>query len=136
MKAYVEFIKTIEENPYHPVPTDDYPKLFDFEITREGVTYYARLKKEWSDGDLTERESMYLGMLHLAYAVYNKSPKECKDWQAYMFLIGKRMDTDDDTKTTLLQMGCIVNNSKYDPKLLKSHLIWKGKNMGTMDAEI
>ncbi len=126
MMGYPEFVGIMEENPYYPVLIKDYPKLFDFEPTAAGLTYFQRLRKEWSEGDLSDRECLYLGMLHLAYATSMKSARECKEWQAYMFLLGVRPDLEGQgIKTTLKQMGCIRDNPAYDPKLYKRHILWK-----------
>lgn len=128
MNTCVEFMAKIEENPYYPVSISQYPDMFDFELTKKGLVYFERLKKEWSEGELSDRECLYLGMLHLAYATAMKSIKECKNWQAYMFLIGEKIDLEcSDTKTELKQMGCITDNPNYNPKLYKSHLLWKNK---------
>ena len=134
MKAHVEFMTKIEENPYYPVAIEDYPKLFDFEMTEKGFIYFQRLKKEWSTNELSDKECLYLGMLHLAYATAMKSIKECKNWQAYMFLIGEKIDLENsDTKIILKQMGCIIDNPEYNPKLYKSHLLWKNKIFAVID---
>ena len=134
MKAHVEFMTKIEENPYYPVAIEDYPKLFDFEMTEKGFIYFQRLKKEWSTNELSDKECLYLGMLHLAYATAMKSIKECKNWQAYMFLIGEKIDLENsDTKIVLKQMGCIIDNPEYNPKLYKSHLLWKNKIFAAID---
>lgn len=134
MKAHVEFMTKIEENPYYPVAIEDYPKLFDFELTSKGFIYFERLKKEWSSNELSDKECLYLSMLHLAYATAMKSVKECKNWQAYMFLIGKKIDLDNSgIKETLIQMGCIIDNPEYSPKLYKTHLLWKNKIFAVID---
>ena len=135
MKAHIEFMTKIEENPYYPVAIEDYPKLFDFELTQKGFIYFERLKKQWSTSELSEREALYLGLLHLAYATAMKSIKECKNWQAYMFLIGKKFEVENsEAKVTLMQMGCIQNNPEYNPKLYKSHLLWKNKIFSMIDS--
>jgi len=135
MKAHVEFMTKIEENPYYPVGIEDYPKLFDFQLTSKGFIYFERLKKEWSTGELSDKECLYLGMLHLAYATAMKNVKECKNWQAYMFLIGEKVDLDNsEIKITLIQMGCIEDNPDYNPKLYKSHLLWKNKIFAAIDS--
>ena len=135
MQEQIEFITRLSENPYYPVSVDNYPRLFDFEITSNGIIYFERLKKEWSSEDeISEKQCMYLSMLHLAYAVSKKDVKECHNWQAFMFLIEKRIDLEDcNIKETLKQMGCIRDNPNYNPKLYKSHIIWKNKILSVID---
>ena len=51
-----------------------------------------------------------------------------------MFLIGEKIDLENsDTKITLKQMGCIQDNQEYNPKLYKSHLVWKNKIFAEID---
>lgn len=135
MQKQIEFMMRLSENPYYPVPIDEYPKLFDFQITPNGKIYFERLKKQWSSKEISDTEQLYLSMLHLGYSTSMRNVKECHNWQAYMFLIGKRQDLDDfKIKETLKQMGCITDNPDYNPKLYKSHLLWKNKILSTIDS--
>jgi hypothetical protein len=135
MKEHIDFMMKIAENPYYPVPIEEYPKLFDFNITPEGLIYFERLKNELSSrNELSENESLYLCLLHLAYATSVKSVEECHNWQEFIFKIGKNVDLDKPRiKETLKQMGCIVDDLNYNPKLYKSHLLWKNKMLATID---
>jgi len=135
VQKQIEFMMRLSENPYYPVPIDEYPKLFDFQITPNGKIYFERLKKQWSSKEISDTEQLYLSMLHLGYSTSMRNVKECHNWQAYMFLIGKRQDLDDfKIKETLKQMGCITDNPDYNPKLYKSHLLWKNKILSTIDS--
>lgn len=119
-----KIVDRLTGNPFHPVPVSEYPRLFDFRITENGAVYFGRLRKEWLEGDLSERELRMLGLLHLAYATGIRSAKECKNWQSYLFLTGINADLDDSVKSELVEMGCVEENIDYDPKLYKSHLLW------------
>ncbi len=35
------------QNPLFPVEIDDYPKLFDYVLTREGLIYFQTLKRKY-----------------------------------------------------------------------------------------
>lgn len=131
-----KLMEKLEENPYHPVRRRDYPRLFEFRITRDGITYFERLKKEWDEGaDLKDRQCLYLSVLHMAYAVYMKSPEECKRWQAFMFIVGETANRHtSEIEAELTQMGCIEGNSQYNPKLYKSHLAWKHDILAKVDS--
>ena len=63
-----------------------------------------------------------------------KSVKECHEWQAFMFLIGEEVNIDKSgIKENLKSMNCIVENPNYNPKLYKSHIIWKNEILDTID---
>ena len=132
MIQYTEFISKMDENPYYPVPVSEYTSLFDFRLTSDGLVYFDRLRKEWNEKDLPEKETLFLGLLHLAYAVGIKSVKECKNWQAYIFLAGDVDHEAPGIKTTLRQLGCIEENPDYNPKLFKSHILWKHKMLSVI----
>lgn len=135
MEEHIDFMMKIAENPYYPVQIEEYPKLFDFDITPEGLIYFERLKNELSSANkLSENEYLYLCILHLAYAMSMKSVEECHNWQEFVFKIGKNVDLDKPgIKETLKQMGCIVDDPRYNPKLYKSHLLWKNKTLTKID---
>ena len=135
MEEHIDFMMKIAENPYYPVPIEKYTQLFDFNLTSNGLTYFQRLKNEFSSGNaLSENELLYLCLLHLAYATSIKSVEECHNWQEFVFKIGKNIDLDKPRiKETLKQMGCIVDDPNYNPKLYKSHLLWKNKMLATID---
>ena len=135
MEEHIDFMMKIAENPYYPVPIEEYPQLFDFNITPEGIIYFERLKDELSSGnELSENELLYLCLLHLAFATSKKSIEECHNWQEFVFKIGKSVDLDKPgIKETLKQMGCIIDDPNYNPKLYKSHLLWKNSMLSTID---
>lgn len=131
----IEFMNKILENPYYPVPISDYPKLFDFVITNNGKVYLERLQREISKGNqLTEDEYLYTSLLSLADAVIKQSVKDCHNWQEFLYTIGNKVNLDKPgIKETLLQMGCIQDNTHYNPKLYKSHMIWKNNVLASID---
>ena len=135
MEEHIDFMMKIAENPYYPVPIEEYTQLFDFNLTPEGLIYFQRLKNEFSsENKLSENELLYLCLLYLAYATSIKSVEECHNWQELVFKIGKNTDLDKPgIKETLKQMGCIVDDPNYNPKLYKSHLLWKNKMLETID---
>ena len=128
-----EFMGKIDYNPYYPVEPADYPRMFDFEITKNGAVYLERLKKEMDSGEITDRKSLYLSLLYLAQAASMMSSQECKKWQGFMFLVGKTTDMyTPEIKSELTQMGCIRDNPRYDPKMYKRHLSWKMKALASI----
>lgn len=135
MEEHIDFMMKIAENPYYPVPIEEYPQLFDFNLTPEGLIYFERLKNELASGNvLSENESLYFCLLYLGYATSMKNVEECHNWQEFVFKIGKNTDLDKPgIKDTLKKMGCITDDPDYNPKLYKSHLLWKNKMLASID---
>ena len=142
MSACIDFIDRIGSNPYHPVDAEDYPCLFDLEITPDGVVYFERLRDEWlSGGDVPAGRRAHLRALHLAYAAALKRPDEFRRMQAFSFLAG-----DDDggpgelagaadleARADLVRMGCLRENDAYDPRLYKSHVLWRERKLAEIE---
>ena len=134
MSACIELIDSMGRNPYHPVDVEDYPRLFDLEITPDGVVYFERLRAEWLAGaDVPAGRRAHLRALHLAYAAAKKSPDECRRLQAFLFLEGdddggdgcEPGAGDPEARADLVRMGCLRENDSYDPRLYKSHVLWR-----------
>lgn len=143
MSACIEFIDRIGKNPYHPVDAGDYPRLFDLEITPDGVVYLERLRAEWLSGaDMPADRLAHLRALHLAYAAAKKSPDECRRWQAFVFLEGDGGGDgggpddggDGEARGELARMGCLRENGEYDPRLYKSHVLWRERMLAAARA--
>ena len=134
MDIAVEYMKKIWENPFFPVPVNEYTKLYDFSITCNGITYLDRLRKEFLSGEMPEDKCLHLILLSLADAVSKKNVEEYHDWQELLHIINGTVDLDKPgIKEMLLQMGCIEENQDYDPKLYKSHLLWKSKTVNEIE---
>lgn len=142
MSACLEFLDRIGRNPYHPVDPDDYPRMFDLEITPDGVVYLERLRAEWLSGaDMPRAQQAHLRALHLAYAMARKSIGECRLWQAFVLLAGGNDDDDDgdpdpcsEAREDLARMGCLRENADYDPRLYKSHVLWRERKLADIGA--
>ena len=40
-------MKSEQKNPLHPIDIDDYPKLFDYVLTAQGLVYFQTLKRKY-----------------------------------------------------------------------------------------
>ena len=70
------------QNPLFPVKIDDYPKLFDYVLTAEGLIYFQTLKRRYVLGkELVLDEYNKLRLLYVYYAMANRNPKEVFAWQ-------------------------------------------------------
>lgn len=142
VSACLGFIDTMGRNPYHPVAAEDYPRLFDAEITPEGVVYFERLRAEWLSGaDVPAGRLSHLRALHLAYAAARKSPDECRRWQAFVLLSGEDDGVggdpcagDEEARADLVRMGCLRENASHDPRLYKSHVLWRERALSDIRA--
>ena len=134
MDPAVDYMKKIWENPFFPVPVDEYTKLYDFTITRNGVTYLDRLREEFFSGPMPEDKCLHLILLSLAYSVSKKSVEEYHEWQELLHAFEGVVDLDKPgIKEVLMQMGCVEENKDYNPKLYKSHLLWKNKTVESLE---
>ena len=70
------------DNPLYPIDLDDYPKLFDYVLTADGLVYFQTLKRNYILGkDLSLDEYNKLRLLYVYYATANRNPKEVSVWQ-------------------------------------------------------
>jgi len=71
-----------QKNPLYPVGLDDYPNLFDFVLTADGLIYFQTLKRNYILGkEMTLDEYNKLRLLYVYYATANRNPKEVFAWQ-------------------------------------------------------
>ena len=134
MDIAVDYMRKIWENPFYPVQVEDYTKLYDFSITRIGTVYLDRLRDEFLSGQMSEDKCLHLILLSLADSVSKKSISEYHDWQELLHVFEDKINLDKPgIKEALMQMGCIEENPEYNPKLYKSHLLWKNKTVGEIE---
>ena len=71
-----------KKNPLYPIDLDDYPKLFDYVLTAEGLIYFNSLKRNYLLGrELSLDECNKLRLLYVYYATANRNPQEVFSWQ-------------------------------------------------------
>lgn len=134
MDIAVDYMRKIWENPFYPVQVEDYTKLYDFSITHNGTVYLERLREEFLSEQMSEDKCLHLILLSLADAVAKKSINEYHDWQELLHVFEDKINLDKPgIKDALMQMGCIEENQEYNPKLYKSHLLWKNRTVGKIE---
>ena len=70
------------QNPLFPVEIDDYPKLFDYVLTKDDLIYFQTLKRKYTLGkEMILDEYNKLRLLYVYYATANLNPKEVFAWQ-------------------------------------------------------
>ena len=123
------------QNPLFPVQIDDYPKLFDFVLTSEGLIYFQTLKRNYILGhELTQDEYNKLRLLYVYYATANRNPKEVFTWQDICItlddigILEKDMfRSKEDLKNKLL----IVENPLYESGLYRKYTEYAKENMNS-----
>ncbi|MCV0429985.1 hypothetical protein [Nitrosopumilus sp.] len=123
---------TDPSNPLFPVEVDDYPKLFDYVLTANGLVYFQVLKRNYVLGnDMSQDEYNKLRLLYVYYATANRNPKEVFAWQDICVtldekgIIEKNMfQSKEDLKNKLL----IIENPNYRSGLYRKYVDYsKGK---------
>jgi hypothetical protein len=115
-----------EDDPLHPIRIDDYPKLFDFVLTANGLIYFQDLKRKYFlQKKLTLDEYNKLRLLYIYYASANRNVAEVSMWQKLCVnldekgIIEKNMLS---SKQDLIQQSLIIKNPQYVEGLYKTHI--------------
>ena len=111
------------QNPLFPVGIDDYPKLFDYVLTAEGLIYFQTLRRKYVLGkEMVLDEYNKLRLLYVYYATANRNPKEVFAWQDICITLDNReifekdmYQSKEDLKNNLL----IVENPHYQSGLYR-----------------
>jgi hypothetical protein len=126
-------MKPDQKNPLHPIDIDDYPKLFDYVLTAQGLIYFQTLKRKYILGkEMVLDEYNKLRLLYVYYATANRNPKEVSAWQDICITLDvkgifeKNMyQSKEDLKNKLL----IVNNPQYQSGLYRKHIEYVKENL-------
>ena len=121
------------QNPLYPIQLDDYPKLFDYVLTSDGLIFFQSLKRKYILGkNLTLDEYNKLRLLYVYYATANRNPQEVFAWQDICVNIKKKgifekdmFQSKEDLKNKLL----IVENPHYQSGLYRKYTEHVKENM-------
>ena len=115
-----------EDDPLHPIKLDDYPKLFDFVLTTNGLKYFQELKRKYFlRKNLTIDECNKLRLLYVYYATDNKNVEEVSMWKKICInLDGQRIFEENmfTSKEDLINQSLIMENPHYVEGLYKTHI--------------
>ena len=128
-------MKSDQKNPLHPIDIDDYPKLFDYVLTAQGLIYFQTLKRKYILGkEMVLDEYNKLRLLYVYYATANRNPKEVFAWQDISITLDDKgiseknmYQSKEDLKDKLL----IINNPQYVPGLYRQYVEYAKKNIDT-----
>jgi hypothetical protein len=121
------------KNPLYPIEIDDYPKLFDYVLTAEGLIYFQSLKRKYVLGkDMTLDEYNKLRLLYVYYATANRNLQEVISWQDVCITLDSQgifekgmFKSKEDLKNKLL----IVKNPHYQSGLYRQYTEFVKENM-------
>jgi len=64
-----------QKNPLYPIEINEYPKLFDYVLSKQGLIYFQTLKRNYILGkDMSLDEYNKLRLMHVYYATANRNP--------------------------------------------------------------
>ena len=121
------------ENPLHPIDIDDYPKLFDYVLTAEGLIYFQSLKRNYVLGkDMTLDDYNKLRLMYVYYATANRNLKEVCIWQDICITLDDKGIFEKGmfkSKEDLKNKSLIVKNPHYQSGLYRKYVEFVKENM-------
>ena len=112
-------------NPFHPIKIDDYPKLFDYVLTLNGLIYFHILKRNYILGkEMNADEYNKLRLLYAYYATANRNLSEVFSLQDICITLDERGFFEKDmyqSKEDLKNKSLIVINPQYSPGLYRKY---------------
>jgi len=115
-----------EQDPLHPIKIGDYPKLFEYVLTAEGLVYFNSLKRRYFlQKNLTQDEYNKLRLLYVFYAAANKNIGEVSMWQKICLSLDEKKIFEKNmfaSKDDLIEKSLIIKNPQYVPGLYKTHI--------------
>lgn len=123
------------KNPLHPIEIDDYPKLFDYVLTAEGLIYFQALKRNFILGkEMTLDEYNKLRLLYVYYATANRNSKEVFAWQDLCITLDERGIFEKkmyNSKEDLKNKSLITVNPDYLSGLYRKYVEFVKENMSS-----
>jgi len=121
------------QNPLYPIGIDDYPKLFDYVLTADGLVYFQDLRHQYYQGkSLSLDQYNKLRLLYVYYATANRNPKEVLAWQEICVdldnqgIFEKQMYL---SKEDLIKQSLITKNPLYQSGLYRQHTEYVKNNL-------
>ena len=115
-----------ENDPFYPIKIDEYPKLFDYVLTVNGLIFFQELKRKYYLGKiLTQDEYNKLRLLYVYYATSNKNVQEVVLWQKLCLNLDQQKIFEKNmlqSKENLIQQSLILKNPDYVEGLFKKHI--------------
>jgi len=120
------------KNPLYPIDIDDYPKLFDYVLSAQGLVYFHSLKRNYILGkELSLDEYNKLKLLYVYYATANRNPREVSAWQDICMALDDRGISERwmyQSKEDLEDKLLILVNPKYQSGLYRKYIEYVKEN--------
>ena len=120
-----------DENPLCPIGLNEYPKLFDYVLTKDGLIFFQDLRRKYLQGkSLKLDEYNKLRLLYIYYATANRNPKEVSYWKELCLTLDlqgipeKHMLV---SKEDLIKKSLIAKNPMYESGLYRKHIEYAKK---------
>jgi hypothetical protein len=114
---------------------DDYPKLFDYVLTAEGLVFFQILKRNYIIGkEMTLDEYNKLRLMYVYYATANRNTKEVFSWQDICMTLDDRGIFEKDmfnSKEDLKNKSLIAENPNYQSGLYRKYTDFVKENMNS-----
>jgi len=121
------------KNPLYPIDIDDYPKLFDYVLSAQGLVYFHYLKRNYILGkELSLDEYNKLRLLYVYCATANRNFQEVFTWQDICMTLDDRGIFEKDmfhSKEDLKDKLLIVMNPEYQSGLYRKYVEYVKENM-------
>ena len=121
------------KNPLYPIEIDDYPKLFDYVLSAQGLVYFHSLKRNYILGkELSLDEYNKLRLLYVYYATANRNFKEVFAWQDICMTLDDQGIFERDmyqSKEDLKDKLLILVNPEYQSGLYRKYVEYVKENM-------
>ena len=123
------------KNPLYPIEIDDYPKLFDYVLTADGLIYFQTLKRNYILGkQMILDEYNKLRLLYVYYATANRNFKEVFAWQDICITLDEKGIFEKEmyqSKEDLINKSLIVENPNYQSGLYRKYTEFVKENMNS-----
>ena len=123
------------KNPLYPIEIDDYPKLFDYVLSAQGLVYFHSLKRNYILGkELSLDEYNKLRLLYVYYATANRNPQEVSAWQDICMTLDNRGIFERDmyqSKEDLKDKLLILVNPEYQSGLYRKYVEYVKEKMNS-----
>ena len=123
------------KNPLYPIDIDDYPKLFDYVLTADGLIYFQTLKRNYILGkEMTLDEYNKLRLLYVYYATANRNFKEVFAWQDICITLDDKGIFEKEmyqSKEDLKNKSLIIKNPHYQSGLYRKYTEFVKENMNS-----
>ena len=126
---------TEQKNPLYPIDIDDYPKLFDYVLTADGLVYFHSLKRNYVLGkDMSQDKYNKLRLLYVYYATANRNAPEVFAWQDLCVTLDNKGIIEKEmfqSKEDLKNKKLIIENPNYVSGLYRKYTEFVKNNMNS-----